>query len=141
MTSQVKYDQSACCSPSWLIRLRGGEGGGGGGGGGGVQSLPALTLHSQVQCQLQWLESLCRVETTTGELGELELRRRVEVMAEIQTQHFLISLILIFTSEIGPFWLEIVGYLISVLNRLGQKRNLSQWDLKNIWILVVTDKE
>ena len=46
-----------------------------------------------------------------------------------------------FTSEIGPFWLEIVGYLISVLNRLGQKRNLSQWDLKNIWILVVTDKE
>ena len=46
-----------------------------------------------------------------------------------------------FTSEIGPFWLEIVGYLISVLNRLGQKRNLSQWDFKNIWILVVTDKE
>ena len=59
----------------------------------------------------------------------------------IQIQHFLISLILIFTSEIGPFWLEIVGYQINVLSRLGQKRNLSQWDFKNIWILVVTDKE
>ena len=63
------------------------------------------------------------------------------VIVTLQTQHFLISLILIFTSEIGPFWLEIVGYQINVLSRLGQKRNLSQWDFKNIWILVVTDKE
>ena len=27
-----------------------------------------------------------------------------------------------FTSKIGPFWLEIVGYQISVLSRLGQKK-------------------
>ena len=27
-----------------------------------------------------------------------------------------------FTSKIGPFWLEIVGYQISLVSRLGRKK-------------------
>ena len=48
-----------------------------------------------------------------------------------------------FTSEIGPFWLEIVGYQISVLSRLsGPKKEIYHSGILKIsgsW--VVTDKE